>query len=288
MPPQGPLIPRRRLGTELRALRDVAGLHLEDAAEHLECSISKISRLENGRGVPKARDVRDLLDLYKVDDQKLRDRLVRLAGEGRRQAWWQDFSGVVSQNVDMYVSLEAEASKMRCSVGSSVLGLLQTEDYARALFTAIYPRARELNEQRVQMRMRRQRAVADREEPLHLHVVMDEAALHRRVGSPAVMRAQLESLVAASHSPHLSLRVFPFGLGPDIAGQCTFVVFTFESENDRNAVNIEASLDDRWLEQEAEVARYTKIFDELARRCPDVEESRRLIESMVRKYSQEE
>ncbi|WP_018686404.1 helix-turn-helix domain-containing protein [Actinokineospora enzanensis] len=287
MPAQGPLIPRRRLGTELRTLREAAGLHLEDAAERLECSISKISRLENGRGVPKARDVRDLLDLYHVADQRLRDRLVRLAGDGRRQAWWQDFSEVVSTNVDMYMSLEAEASKVRGYVTSTIPGLLQTEDYARELFATIYPRAKELNAQRLEMRMRRQQAVAERAEPLQLHMVVDEAALHRRVGSAATMRDQLAHLVEVSQRPNVALRVFPFGLGPDIAGQCTFVVFTFESENDRNAVNIEASLDDRWLEQENEVARYTKIFEELSRRCPDGDGSRALLETMIRQYSHE-
>ncbi|GLZ42429.1 helix-turn-helix transcriptional regulator [Actinokineospora sp. NBRC 105648] len=288
MPLQGPLIPRRRLGAELRRLRMAAGLALEDAAAHLECSTSKVSRLETGQGVPKARDVRDLLGLYQVDDQKVRDRLVRLAGEGRRQGWWQDFSSVVTPNVDIYMSLEAEASKLRGFVSSTVPGLLQTEDYARELFQAIYPRPKAgENENRVRMRMRRQDMVTEREEPLHLNFVIDEAVLHRRVGSAAVMRDQLAALIEASRLPHVQLRVFPFRAGPDIAGQCTFVVFTFESENDRNAVNIEASLDDRWLEQEAEVSRYTTIFTDLVRKCPDPDGSRAVIEDMLKKYSDE-
>ncbi|HVK24851.1 MAG TPA: helix-turn-helix transcriptional regulator [Actinokineospora sp.] len=287
MPSQGPLIPRRRLGAELRRLREAAGLHLDDAAEHLECSASKISRLETGQGIPKSRDIRDLLTLYGLDDKKAQDRLLRMAGDGRRQGWWRDFADVLTPNVDLFLSMEAEVSRIRGYVHSTVFGLLQTEDYASALFTAIYPRAKPAdNDQRVRLRMQRQRALAEREERPRLNIIIDEAVLHRVVGGPAVMRDQLAHLIELSRTPEVTLLVFPFDNGPDIAAQCTFVVFTFESDYDRNAVNIELSLDDRWLEQESEVARYTRIFDELAKKCLDPPGSRGYIEAMIKKYEQ--
>src|SRR4051812_22624433 len=110
---QGPLIPRRRLGVELRRLREAAGLHLEDAADQLECSTSKISRLETGQGIPKARDVRDLFALYGVEDKKVVDRWLRVAQDGRRQAWWQDLQDVMTSQLAAYIAMESEASRIR-------------------------------------------------------------------------------------------------------------------------------------------------------------------------------
>ncbi|SDD61300.1 helix-turn-helix domain-containing protein [Actinokineospora iranica] len=289
MPSQGPLIPRRRLGLELRKLRDAAGLHLEDAAQHLECSASKISRLETGQGVPKARDVRDLLDLYQVHDQKQRDQLVRLAGEGRRQAWWQDLSDVVSSNMDTFISLESEASDIRHYVQSVVPALIQTEDYARALLRALAPRDGDAElEKRLRLRLGRQEFLAARADPPRINIILDEATLHRVVGSPRVMAGQLRALLEVAERPTVSVRVYPFAAGPDLAIQCTFVVFTFESEYDRNAVHIELSAGDRWLEQDSDIVRYTRIFDELGRKCLDVKESAALIQSMIDHYTTKE
>ncbi|WP_143073401.1 helix-turn-helix domain-containing protein [Actinokineospora terrae] len=289
MPSQTPLIPRRRLGQELRRLRELRGLHLEDAADHLECSPSKISRLETGQGVPKARDVRDLLDLYGVGDQRLRDQLLRLAGDGRRQAWWQDLADVVSSAMDTFISLESEASNIRYYVQSTFPGMFQTEEYARELFRAIYPRDDDVErEKRVRLRLKRQDILVEREDQPRIGVIVDEATLHRVVGSSAVMADQLAALLQASERQGVTLRVYPFAAGPDIAIQCTFVVFTFESEYDRNSVHIELSAGDRWLEQESDITRYTRIFDDLGRKCLSVEDSRDMIRSMMEYYSSKE
>lgn len=286
MPSQGPLIPRRRLGQSLRELREAAGMHLEDAAERLECSVSKVSRLETGRGIPKQRDVRDLLALYQVDDQKVVDRLVRLAGDGRRQAWWQDLSEIVSSNMDTFIALESEASNLRYCVQSVIPGVFQTEEYARELFRALYPRdSEQALQKRVDLRLGRQASFAEREDKPRVSAIMDEATLHRMVGGPEVMDGQLHALLEASERQDVTLRIHPFSAGPDLGNQCTFVVFTFESEYDRNSVHIELGAGDRWLEQEADVLRYARLFDDLGRKCLSVEDSRAKIRSMIGTYT---
>ncbi|MBC6448276.1 helix-turn-helix domain-containing protein [Actinokineospora xionganensis] len=286
MPSQGPLIPRRRLGQSLRELREAAGMHLEDAAERLECSVSKVSRLETGRGIPKQRDVRDLLALYQVDDQKVIDRLVRLAGDGRRQAWWQDLSDIVSTNLDTFIALESEASNLRYYVQSVVPGMFQTADYARGVFRALYPRDSEVAlRKRVDLRMGRQALLAEREDKPRISAVLDEATLHRFVGGPEVMDGQLRELLEISERSDVTLRIYPFSAGPDLGIQCTFVVFTFESEYDRNSVHIELGAGDRWLEQEADVLRYARLFDDLSRKCLSVEDSRDKIRSLIGTYT---
>lgn len=285
MPSAGPLIPRRRLGVELRRLREAAGLHLEDAAAQLECSISKISRLETGQGIPKSRDIRDLLALYNVEDRKAQERLLRWASDGRRQGWWQDVSDTVNTSLESYISLESEASKLRSYVGPLVHALLQTKEYATEVLRASFPKYRtERIDEMVELRMRRQTHLAERAEPLQLHVILDEATLHRVVGSPQIMRAQLGHLLDQFDQPNLTLRVYPFAAGPDLGIQCTFGVFTFDSDFDRNAVHIEMSAGDRWLEQEAEVTRYTRIFDELVAKSLSAAQCRDYLHHLQSQY----
>ncbi len=289
MPSQGPLIPRRRLGLELRRLRESAGLNLDASARHLECSPSKISRLENGLSVPKARDVRDLLDLYGVEDQRSRDQLVRLAGEGRRQAWWQPLSDVVSTNMDTFISLESEASNIRSFVQLTFPGILQIEDYARALFRHLYPDVDDTEiEKLVQLRLGRKKIMQEREEKPRISVILDEATVRRVVGSPEIMAKQLLALLEFNAQPDITLRVYPFSAGPRLGAQCTFVVFTFESEYDRNSVHIELSAGDRWLEHEQDVQQYTRLFDDLGRGCLDRAATDELLRELVTLYSEDQ
>jgi len=282
MPSQGPLIPRRRLGAELRRLREAAGLHLEHAAAHLECSTSKISRLETGQGIPKTRDIRDLLGLYGLTDQRAQDRLLRLAGDGRRQAWWQDLNDALTSNLDQYISLESEASLQRDFSISYIYGLLQTERYARALLRSIAPHEREsIVEDRVGLRMKRQQEFGARTDLPRLDIILDEATLHRRVGDAGVMRDQLESLLAVNETTGRRLRVFPFSAQPDMGAQCSFVIFTFDSDYDRNAVHIELPGGDRWLEVESDIERYTLFFQALAEKSLSEDDTDALIKKIM-------
>lgn len=285
MPSQGPLIPRRRLGAELRRLREEASLLLTDAAEHLDCSTSKISRLETGQGIPKGRDVRDLLSLYGLTDQRAQDRLLRLAVDGRRQAWWQDLNAALTGSMDQYISLESEASLQRDYSLSYIFGQFQTEEYAEALFSGLFPNSTSaMNDERVKLRLKRQKEFRARTDHPRLDVILDESALRRVVGSTAVMRAQLAELLLVNSTPGCRLRILPFAAPPDMGNQCSYVIFTFDSDFDRNAVHIELPGGDRWLEVEADVERYTLFFKALAEKSLNEEKTNAMITQIMAEY----
>jgi transcriptional regulator with XRE-family HTH domain len=192
--PQGPAIPRRRLGAELRRLREDVGLSLEQAAAALECSTSKISRLETGKGLPKQRDVRDLVRLYGKTAEGDLERLLRWAREGARAGWWQEYTPLLSQatfvfdGVDRYVALESGASRLTCFDNAAFHGLLQAPDYARTIIRTLLPdyTAEEI-EKMVEFRLRRQDFLHRPDGPLRLDTVVDEAVFRRFVGGSEVM-----------------------------------------------------------------------------------------------------
>jgi transcriptional regulator with XRE-family HTH domain len=270
-PVRGPVVPRRRLGAELRTLREQAGLTIEEVAKVLECSVSKVSRLETGQGIPKARDVRDLLTRYKITDQAYRDRLMRWVRDGQRQGWWHDFSDVLApdpedpllpDNFSRYVALEQDASEVRAFEITLVHGLLQTEDYARAVLTTMSA-ADSATDRLVELRMRRQDRLYVDEDPLKIHVILDEAALRRLVGGKQVMRTQLKRLVDDAHRPNITIQVLPFSIGMHPATVSPFGVLAFPSSDDNDLVYVEGHLGDLYLEKEHDVEVYERMFDEL-------------------------
>ena len=215
MPTTGsPTVRRRELGTLLRTLRIQKGWTAEQVAERLMVSPSKVSRLETGQRGASARDIRDLCDLYEVDEEQ-RQHLMELAIEGKQRAWWQPLGVPYSR----YVGLEAEATSIS-DYGLGIMpGLLQTPDYARAVVRAAVPRwVPDEVERRVQGRIARQQRLFS-EHPPQFEAVVDESVLHRVVGSPAIMRAQLERLLELSDLPNVTLRVIPYDAGALPAGQ---------------------------------------------------------------------
>lgn len=271
-PVRGPVVPRRRLGAELRTLREQAGLTIEDVAQELECSVSKVSRLETGQGIPKARDVRDLLHRYRVTDQAHRERMMRLVQDGQRQGWWHDFSDVlapdpedplVSDNLDRYVALEQDASNVRSFEATLVHGLLQTEDYARAVLHNRSTADPEATDRLIEFRMRRQHRLYVDEDPLTIHVILDEAALHRLVGGEQVMRAQLDRLLGDAQRPNITIQVLPFSTGAHPGADGPFGILTFPASDDYDLVYVEGHLADLYLEKEKDVHVYEEIFNRL-------------------------
>jgi transcriptional regulator with XRE-family HTH domain len=282
-PVRGPVVPRRRLGAELRTLRDQAGLTIEDVAKELECSISKVSRLETGQGIPKSRDVRDLLDRYGVTDQAHRDRLMRWVRDGQRQGWWHDFSDVLApdpedpllpDNLGRYVALEQDASEVRSFETTVVPGLLQTEDYAHALLCTLSTRGP--TDRLVELRMRRQDRLYAREDPLTVHMVLDEAVLHRPMGGKQVMRGQLKRLIADAQRSNITIQVLPFSIGAHRSVDGSFVVLAFPDSDDNDLVYVEGHLGDLYLEKEHDVEVYEQMFDVLVDMCLSVEQSVKL------------
>jgi transcriptional regulator with XRE-family HTH domain len=187
----GPTVQRMLVGAKLRRLRTDLGLTREQAADHIRASAWKIHRLENGQVSFKERDLLDLLDLYEVTDpQEIADTLA-LAREANHPGWWQHYGDVLPAWFRAYVDLESAASLIRTYEGQYIPGLLQTDDYIRAVVHAAHltDTSDEVG-RRVRLRMARQ-TLLTRDQPPRLWAVIDEAALRRPVGGPEVMRGQL-------------------------------------------------------------------------------------------------
>jgi transcriptional regulator with XRE-family HTH domain len=269
-----PTVRRRELGALLRGLRNEHGLTVEQVAEHLLVSPSKISRLETGRRGANARDIRDLCELYSVD-AAVRQQLTDLAAKGKQQAWWQSRKLPYSN----YVGLEAAATSISDFGLGLIPGLLQTREYASAVLGAIHPPLDEATiELRLAGRMQRQGLLTS-ENPPEFSAVIDEAVLHRIVGDRDVMRAQLGRLVIASRLPAITIQVLPYETGPLAVPNNKFIVLTFE-EPIPGVVFIEGLTGDLYLDDPDDLADYTEAFRAMRAMAATPEESRQLIASI--------
>ena len=211
--PLGPTVRRRRLGAELRRLREAHSLKLEEVAEELSLAPSTLSRIETGKAPTKSAYLMAMLDMYKVDDLAARKVLIDMAREGHRKGWWSIYDDVLPSGFDIYVGLEAEAQGLRSYETDVVHGLLQTTDYALAVLRELRPRDSEEQIARVvDLRMQRQRLL-EQDPPLDLWLILDEGAIRRNIGGPEVMRPQLEHLIQASRWPNVTLQILAFEAG---------------------------------------------------------------------------
>ncbi len=277
---QSPTVRRRRLALELRRLREAAKLTCEEVAERLECSASKISRVETGRVSVSPRDVRDMLEIYGTPPDQ-RDSLVQLARDSRQKGWWHAYGDTVQPHLATYLGLESAAVEIRMYEVSLIPGLLQTEDYARAVIaagTVNSPRADV--ERQVALRMERQRLT--RTSPPKVWAVLDEAALRRQVGGPEVMRMQLEYLLELTNLPNVSLQVIPFFGGAHPAMGRPFVILVFGERIDPDVVYLEDLTSALWVENVDEVDRYNVFFNHLRATALSFEESAGLITSVLK------
>jgi transcriptional regulator with XRE-family HTH domain len=255
---RSPTVRRRELGALLRALRLKKSLTVEQAADRLMISMSKLSRMETGQGAASARDVRDLCVLYGVTDGAERDRMMKLAAEGRQRAWWQSYD----LGYETYVGLEAEALAISAFQSSVVHGLLQTADYARALHEGAMPRFDpERIESQIEVLLTRQR-ILTREKSPQLAVVLDEAALHRMVGGRPVMMAQLAKVLELSALPNVDVLVLPFERGAHPALESNFAILGLPDEA-LDMVFVEGLLGSTYLERAEDLKRYREVFRKL-------------------------
>jgi transcriptional regulator with XRE-family HTH domain len=276
-----PTVRRRRLASELRALREAARLTCEEVAEHLECSASKISRVETGRVSVSPRDVRDMLDLYGVDAQR-RDSLVQLARESRQKGWWHAYSDTMQPRFATYVGLEDAATEIRTYEINLVPGLLQTEDYARTVIAAgNLTGTREDVERRVALRMARQPMLTGASPP-QLWAVLDEAVLHRTVGGRGQMRLQLEHLVEAASMPNVAVQVVPFGAGAYPGMGKPFVILAFPEREDPDVVYLEDVASALYLEEVEQIDTYNMLFNHLRATALSFDESAALMISAAK------
>ena len=275
---RSPTVRRRRLGFELRRWREHAGVTIDYVADRLECSASKISRIETGHTSATPRDVRDMLEIYGVTGGAS-DELVQIARDARQKGWWHPYSTVLT---GAFVGLETEATSIRAYEQQVVPGLLQTEEYARAMIRAARPDIGiEEVEKRVHIRIERQ-SLLDQDEPVDLWVVLDEAVVSRPVGGDAVMRRQLERLVDAAALPSVTLQVLPFEAGAHAGMDGTFTILNFAERADTNVVFAENATGGLFLEKSEELRKYQTIFDHIRVAAFRPEESVSLIANLAK------
>ena len=276
-----PPVRRRLLGAALRRFREGAGYSLDDAARILECDRSKISRIETGQRGIRPIELRELLDEYGVDPDR-RDALLTVARQTRQAGWWQSYSHVLSDAYQDFISLEASASTIWTYEAQLVPGLLQTEDYARAIAAAsLFGESQDEREQFVQARLRRQQ-VLTRDNPLQFWAILSEGALRQLVGSREIMQAQLAQLIEVSNErANVTLQVLPFAAGAHAATSGPFVIMKFPEAPDLGVVYLEGQTGGIYLESADEVARYTLVCEHLRASALSTVATVRLIEEVT-------
>ncbi|MCU7729770.1 helix-turn-helix domain-containing protein [Actinoplanes sp. KI2] len=274
---RSPTIRRRRLGVELRRHREEAGVTIDVVADRIGCSPSKVSRIETGHTSASPSDVKNILDIYGVDDA-IKAELVHIAGEARQKGWWHPYSTVLTS---AYVGLEAAARSIWAYEQHVVPGLLQSEEYAIALIRgARLDDTEQEIEQRVRVRMQRQ-ALLIQDDPIDLRVVLDEAVLSRPVGGELVMLDQMKRLIDVARLPNVALQILPFAAGAHAGMDGSFVILEFEEEGDADVVFIDNATGGLFLEKAEELSKYVPIFDTVRAAALPPEESIEMIETLV-------
>jgi transcriptional regulator with XRE-family HTH domain len=258
---------RMLVGAQLRRLRTEAGISREEAGEAIRASEWKIHRLENGQVGFKDRDVGDLLRLYGVTDPDDIAGFLEFAREANEPGWWQRYGDLLPKWFKAYVDLESAATLIRTYEGQLVPGLLQTEDYMRAVIGgANLDESPEEAERRVALRIARQTLLIQPDGP-RLWAVIDEAALRRPVGGPEVLRGQLERLLEASKLPNVTLQILPFGAGahPGMVG--AFSILRFADVELPDVVYVEHLTNAQYLDRRDDVNRYLHVMNSISMRA---------------------
>jgi transcriptional regulator with XRE-family HTH domain len=273
---------RMRLGSQLRRLREAAGITPDRAGFEIRASRSKISRLEHGRVKLKNRDVTDLLVLYGVTDEAVRSKFLALVMRSNVPDWWGEYSDILPGWFENYLGLEAAAATIRTFEVQFVNGLFQTADYARAVTGLGRRTAQEDEIERwVKLRLQRQEMLS-RPDPPNVWSVMDEAVLRRPVGGAAVMRAQYRHLVEVAELPHVTLQVIPFARGAHAGESGSFSVLRFEEPDLPDVVYLEQLTNAFYLEQRSDVERYLEVVDEISGAALTPDETTWFIEQAAR------
>jgi transcriptional regulator with XRE-family HTH domain len=278
----GPTALRIALGAQLRRLREASGVSADEAAEALRATHSKISRLERGRSGARQRDVADLLSLYGVTDETDREQMLMLARQASTPGWWHQYSDVLPRWLELYVGLEEAASVIRTYEVQFVHGLMQTEDYARAVILIANANASaEEIDRRVSARMRRQKLLARPGAP-EVWAVLDEAALCRAPDGPRVLRAQLEHLLQLTELPNVTLQVVPFRAGPHAAAGGPFTILRFPEPDLPDLVYLEQLNSALYLDQPDAVTGYLTVMNQLCVQAETPAASKAMLSALLR------
>ena len=277
----GPTVLRMLLGSQLRDLREAAGISPDQAGYEIRGSRSKISRLEHGRVGFKERDVADLLTLYGVTDDERRSHMLLLAQQSNNQGWWAKYDDVLPDWFETYIGLEQATSLIRSYELQFVPGLFQTENYARAV-TVLGHRAASADEieRRVSLRLKRQQLLAG---PVpRVWAVIDESALRRPLGGRETMRAQLRHLLEIAEMPQVTLQLMPFDRGGHSAAGGSFAILRFAEPDLPDIVYIEQLTGALYLDRHEEIDHYREVMNSLSAEAETPADSERLLKKIIR------
>jgi transcriptional regulator with XRE-family HTH domain len=281
----GPTVRRRRLGSELRRLREAHGVKLEEVAEQLGLAASTLSRIETGKAPTKTAYLMALLEMYGVTDPGQRQILTDMAREGHRKGWWAVYDDVLPTGFGIYVGLEEEAAGLRIYETQVVNGLLQTAEYARAVLREVHKKDSPDQMRRLaEFRLKRQEALA-RVDPPDLWLILDEAVIRRPIGGPDVMRAQLDHLVTASQIPNVTLQVLPFSSGAHPALMGAFSIIEFPERGDPDVVYVDSWGGPIYLEKDRDIRTCAEAFDRLRAAAMSPGDSSALVRRVARELS---
>lgn len=254
-----PTIRQRELGLRLRNLRNDRDKTVEEVAKELMCSPAKISRLETGARKPVLRDVRDLCAFYEVGESEAAE-LMKLTREAREQGWWTKYEDL---NLSPYIGLEQEASSITAYTMYYIHGLVQTEEYARAIIRGIAPKMDPVVEQeRVEARLRRQERLNGSSPPRY-RLLLDEAVLHRPVGGPEVMAAQIGKIIEMASEEKVTVQVVPFSIGAYAISDISFMLLEFSEQMLSPVVFVEGLASNQYYERTADIDRYRESVEHI-------------------------
>ncbi|MEV5965228.1 helix-turn-helix transcriptional regulator [Kribbella sp. NPDC051952] len=284
----GPTALRIILGAHLRRMRDAAGISRSDAGWEIRSSESKVSRMELGRVGFKERDVSDLLTLYGLDDGEERERLLALAREANNPGWWHRYGDVLPSWFHSYLGLEAAAALIRTYELQFVPGLLQTEEYVRAvvqLGRGLIP-ADEVD-RRVALRVSRQDVLTRTNNPVRLWAVVDESVLRRPIGGVKAMIQQLDRLIDATHEPNITLQVMRFNSGGHAATGGAYSILRFPEQDLPDVVYIEHLTSALYLDKLEDLDQYTATMEALCVAAPPPNQTRDILLNIRKDYESE-
>ncbi|MEU4261472.1 helix-turn-helix domain-containing protein [Streptomyces argenteolus] len=277
----------RQLGDELRRFREQARLSTAEAAEVLDCTKGKISRIENGHVPVRTPDLIALIHAYKVADPDARERLAslaRTANRRRREGWWHQYGSVLADTYRDYIEMETICDSIKTFQVQLIPGLLQTPEYGRAVTVAsrAWQTAEEID-QFVQVRLARQERLTG-DDPPELWAVLAEGVLHQQVGGRTVMHDQLNHLATLAERSNVTVQVLPFSRGAHPGMFGPYLLLSFPRVSALDLVLTETPTGNIWMERESEVSRYRDLFDDARTSALPPTDSLSLIRRIAKEY----
>lgn len=274
---------RMRLGMELRRLREQSDVSQFGAADAIDSSDTKISRVEAGKTGLSRLELTALLDLYQVTDEAFRAALIELNRNSRRRGWWQQSSDPLPPKLQELIELETTASQIFEYEAIAIPGLFQTEAYAEGIISGFPTPYSSSVEQAVQVRMERQKLLR-RDDAPRIVCILDEAVLHRQVASRHDMAAQLRRLIEVSAPPRVTIQVIPYASGAHAGTDGSFRIFTYPTPADMDIVFLEQKESRVFIEEESGLESYRIAAEHLRTQALSSPQSMQLLSALASEF----